>query len=231
MRRRMMMGRGLPYDAEIEYIESTGTQYINLLKTINSATDNIVVEFMLTKIPTNTRGFFGARLGASAKNFSIGLASSSYIFADVNNTTYSSYRATAGQNGINKRCVVNLSRSERKITINGMVTSRNTTVIPSDFETNIAYLFAINGLSDICEKARFYSLEWKRNNQMYINLISVRVGQVGYLYDKVSGELFGNAGTGAFIIGPDKMGGVIKWLIINTLHGLSNPSLEERRVV
>ena len=34
--------------------------------------------------------------------------------------------------------------------------------------------------------------------------ISVRVGQVGYLYDRVSGTLFGNAGTGAFTIGPDK---------------------------
>lgn len=205
MRRRMMMRKRLPYDAEVEYIECDGTQYINLLKTINSATDNIVVEFMLKKIQTGTGGFFGARLGASAKNFSIGLASSTYIFADVNNTTYSPYRATSGQNGINQRCVVNLSRSERKITINGTVISRNTTVIPSDFETNIAYLFAINGLSEICEKARFYSLEWKRNNQMYINLISVRVGQVGYLYDKVSGELFGNAGTGSFIVGPDRV--------------------------
>lgn len=27
---------------------------------------------------------------------------------------------------------------------------------------------------------------------------------VGYMYDRVSGELFGNAGTGAFVIGPDK---------------------------
>lgn len=26
----------------------------------------------------------------------------------------------------------------------------------------------------------------------------------GAMYDRVSGELFGNAGTGAFVIGPDK---------------------------
>lgn len=34
--------------------------------------------------------------------------------------------------------------------------------------------------------------------------IPVRVGTVGYLYDKISGQLFGNANsTGAFILGPD----------------------------
>lgn len=35
--------------------------------------------------------------------------------------------------------------------------------------------------------------------------IPVRDGTVGYLYDRVSGRFFGNAGTGAFIIGPDKV--------------------------
>lgn len=34
-----------------------------------------------------------------------------------------------------------------------------------------------------------------------MDLISVRVGQVGYMYDKVSGQLFGNAGTGTFVLG------------------------------
>ena len=36
------------------------------------------------------------------------------------------------------------------------------------------------------------------------DFIPVRVVTVGYMYDRVSGQLFGNAGTGAFIIGPDK---------------------------
>lgn len=35
------------------------------------------------------------------------------------------------------------------------------------------------------------------------DLIPVRVGQVGYMYDRVRGQLFGNAGTGDFILGPD----------------------------
>ena len=35
------------------------------------------------------------------------------------------------------------------------------------------------------------------------DFIPVRVGNVGYMYDKVSGQLFGNSGTGSFILGPD----------------------------
>ena len=37
-----------------------------------------------------------------------------------------------------------------------------------------------------------------------MDLIPVRVGQVGYMYDKVSRQLFGNSGTGNFILGNDK---------------------------
>lgn len=41
-------------------------------------------------------------------------------------------------------------------------------------------------------------------NDMKMDFIPVRKGNVGYMFDRVSGQLFGNAGTGAFIIGPDK---------------------------
>ena len=34
-------------------------------------------------------------------------------------------------------------------------------------------------------------------------MIPVRVGQVGYMYDKVSRELFGNQGSGNFTLGND----------------------------
>lgn len=35
------------------------------------------------------------------------------------------------------------------------------------------------------------------------DFIPVRVGQVGYMYDKVSKQLFGNSGTGSFTLGSD----------------------------
>jgi len=51
-----------------------------------------------------------------------------------------------------------------------------------------------------CYKAKMYS-----SGLLVRDFIPVRKNGVGYLYDKVSGNLFGNdAGSGAFIYGNDK---------------------------
>lgn len=42
-----------------------------------------------------------------------------------------------------------------------------------------------------------------RGNTKIIDLIPVRIGTTGYMYDRVSEQFFGNAGTGEFILGPD----------------------------
>jgi hypothetical protein len=44
---------------------------------------------------------------------------------------------------------------------------------------------------------------WDANSVLIRDIIPVRVGNVGYMYDNVSGQLFGNAGTGNFILGND----------------------------
>lgn len=53
-------------------------------------------------------------------------------------------------------------------------------------------------------QTRIYSFKVTNGTESIIDLIPVRVGQVGYMYDKVSGQLFGNIGTGDFVLGPDK---------------------------
>ena len=40
-------------------------------------------------------------------------------------------------------------------------------------------------------------------NQKLRDLIPVRKNGVGYMYDRVSGQLLGNSGTGDFVLGPD----------------------------
>ena len=50
---------------------------------------------------------------------------------------------------------------------------------------------------------KFHYLQFKGRDGL-LDIIPVRVGDIGYLYDRASGQLFGNSGTGAFIIGPDK---------------------------
>lgn len=41
------------------------------------------------------------------------------------------------------------------------------------------------------------------DGELVLDLIPVRIGQTGYMYDKVSGQLFGNSGSGQFILGDD----------------------------
>lgn len=52
-------------------------------------------------------------------------------------------------------------------------------------------------------RVRLYHVELLRNGVKLRDFLPVRVGEVGYMYDQVSGELFGNAGGGSYILGPD----------------------------
>lgn len=51
--------------------------------------------------------------------------------------------------------------------------------------------------------AKLYSLYIEENGQKVIDLIPIRIGQVGYMFDMVNGNLYGNAGTGDFVLGGD----------------------------
>lgn len=63
------------------------------------------------------------------------------------------------------------------------------------------------GLTDRFMVGKIFGAQIGLNSVLVRDFIPVRVGSgafaVGYFYDRVSGELFGNAGTGAFVIGSD----------------------------
>jgi hypothetical protein len=47
------------------------------------------------------------------------------------------------------------------------------------------------------------SCKFMRGDELLRDFIPVRKGNIGYMYDRVSGQLFGNQGTGEFVLGPD----------------------------
>ena len=190
---------GRPYDAEVEYLQSSGTQYIDLRNKINSDTDAIDVEFVLLQ---NNSGVFGARDGASSKNFSLQVTFSSSIVVDINNGDYSTYRLDSGTSAVNKRCTVHMEKSNKKISYDGIQIASSTTVSQSFTTTNNAYLFAVNGVTG-SPSIRLYPLLWKRSGNTLLDLIPVRKDGIGYLYDKVNKQLFGNSGTSSFSYGND----------------------------
>ena len=62
--------------------------------------------------------------------------------------------------------------------------------------------FNNNGVAD-GKPTRLYAFQVTQGSALIMDMIPVRVGSVGYMYDRVSGRLFGNDGTGAFVVGPD----------------------------
>ena len=60
----------------------------------------------------------------------------------------------------------------------------------------------LSGFLPGCAKIR--SVKIVRDGNEFMSLKSVRIGNVGYMYDKVRRRFYGNNGTDAFIIGADK---------------------------
>lgn len=63
---------------------------------------------------------------------------------------------------------------------------------------NVIHLFGTTNIG-----CRIYSFKVRNASTLLCDLFPVRIGQVGYMYDAVSGKLFGNIGTGNFVLGPD----------------------------
>ena len=189
-------GAPLPYDAEVEYLESTGTQWIN---TGIIADENTRVKATLMTLSTDNKNWFGGQVMHMSGN--AGFVFDSY---SVNKLEYifgnSGWLTVDAPNIVGRIFTVDFGK-------NGLVIDGNTLSIPS-YKTfpkqsePIAIFIRIGGISYI--KGRLYVLQIHQSGVLVRDFISVRVGDVGYLYDRVSGQLFGNSGTGEFIVGPDK---------------------------
>lgn len=194
----------MPYDAEVEYIESDGLAYINLQMPLNSATDVIDIDFMPTEQASSTKFIFGNRASASGNNFTVLLSSVNSIVVDVNNGSYATYRIMSSSSAVNVRCFVHAERSNKYIKYDGVQVASSTTTSQS-FKTTGNACICTTENSGTFAKIKIYSLQWHRNGDLLFDLVPVRKDGVGYLYDKVGGNLFGNsASSGAFTYGNDK---------------------------
>lgn len=174
-RRRVYGGKKLPYDAEIEYLQSTGTQWID-----TGYRSNNVDSFEIIIVTNGTFGYMG-----SDGNIQVDLRVSKEL-------------------GKRTMMVTHSKNTGPKTYVNGSLAKSD------DFHTYNGYIIALFALGTSSSAVGFYtsaavySAQLIINNTLVRDFIPVRVGQVGYMYDKVSKQLFGNAGTGEFILGPDK---------------------------
>ena len=183
-------GAPLPYDAEVEYLESTGTQWIDTGYVL-SASDRIVVQAYF-----QTDDYTGNKLLLGVSDPKLWITSGLCRFNGENHASINNLCKHGAWNSI--------SIDKDYCTCNGTAVHMSEgTFLDNSLSL---WLFSANAASESLSKTngRISSCKIYHSGVLVRDYIPVRVGMVGYMYDRVSGQLFGNQGTGAFIIGPDK---------------------------
>ena len=195
-------GKQLPYDAEVEYLESTGTQWIDT--GVNGYLDfDYDIKFLIpTPVsPNYYNSFFGAWNSIESNP-------RQYCFTNSSSQTF--YCGNGRDSQLNmSSCPQNEIAHFRKDGNTLQLNKNKKTVAYSEpYELDrTLFLFGTNRgtvINRAFSGTRIYSFELSLGGEMILGLIPVRKGNVGYMYDRVSGQFLGNAGTGDFVIGPDK---------------------------
>jgi hypothetical protein len=188
LRNALMAGKRLPYDAEVEFLQSTGTQYI-----LTGVTGGAARWEIGAKADSTTTQVLAAMNWEANGGYYFGVLSGVWGFGGSGNnttisgTTYADIDATIVGTGKSTATVNEQSCSRTKL---------------DTFQANEWTLFA-SGPTSFPFYGRIYYARCYQNGVLVRDFIPVRKGTTGYLYDRVSGKLFGNAGTGDFVVGPD----------------------------
>lgn len=194
------------YDAEIEYLESDGWAYIDTNYVPNSNT-SVNVRYMPVSdsvVMTTPYCPIGGNVAYTDHNFSLWapVNRNTAIFTLLGNTS-TTIELTSSILDIVHTCT--FSQNSNTMIFDGTSYNVNGS---GDFTYTIPLrLFKPNTNNNTPStqghKVRIYSLNISENGVKIHDFIPVRVGNVGYMYDKVTGQLFGNSGTGSFVLGSD----------------------------
>lgn len=183
-------GTSIPY-TQVEYLQSSGTQYINLGIKPKS---NELIEIKFQYVGAQSTMVIGCRTSGTAGKFTVGSGTSG-------TKIYVALGSGANTN------LLDLDQNTHSIVIN---TSENFAFADDGTKTSLGkfsannlniYLFAANQNGTVSYQATARIMEVRIGIRMW--LVPVRDGQTGYMYDKISKELYGNVGTGSFTYGDD----------------------------
>ena len=194
----------IPYQ-QVEYLQSNGSQYINT-GYILKAHDKVEVSVSMQGSGTYN-GVFGARKGSYQQNcfavFGRFGSQNKFIMDRTNNSTSPAYSISADT-------IYDLVAldNDLKIYQNGTLLSTLTNNGTLNDCANPCGLFVINTNSstgftqDTYGYMKIYAFKiTNSNNEVVMDLVPVRNGTTGYMYDKVSQSLMTNKGT--FLYGND----------------------------
>lgn len=192
--RRRVMSDGALYDAEVEYIESDGNSGIDTL--INGGSNAEYELSVALTYPNNSR---------YAVLIDCDNAPSIYLQSGQTNWTIQWEVATKSRSvqvTLNLDVKYKLSFVGGKFYVDDLEVASPGIIGYGDYKCTLLRLS--NNGRQFLKGARIYYCKMYKDGILVRDFIPVRKRRTGYMYDKVSEELFGNTGTGDFILGPDK---------------------------
>lgn len=188
---------GLPYDAEVEWLGSDGVAYIDTGVNV-SYRDSIKVSIVTTRVSATPCGVeFLDSIFVTSDNSDGRVYLRAFNLSD-----------TIGMNAsIGDRVDFVYENQRYYFLLNDREIGNGSSTIASDSNLGSLFVFARNVNGSIKQQGRTKVVEVLVEGMLH--LIPVRftnsLGETeGAMYDRVSGQLFRNSGTGAFVIGPDK---------------------------
>ena len=175
----------LPYDAEVEYVESTGAQYVDTGLTIKEGS----IAFSFEAVGSNTNAaFLGQQVALPRLLGWLNSSSSAYV---------------------------DLGASSARVTFDDampdMILAKTALRANAGADYYPIYLFTsrtASGERTPRAKARCrYCQFWDAQGVLVRDYVPVRVGTAGALYDRVTGTVFRSATSTPLVAGPDKNGG------------------------
>lgn len=206
-------GAPLPYDAEVEYIENNNTESFIDTKIFPSLDFRVDAKMRMTSVRYGGVLLGGRSPANGSGRFFV------YAFNGTYNTRFSLgdnevFIENSGDIGLDHVFVFN--DPSHNVYIDGELKGRDSS--PAFSETYTILMFATSSYGGT------YGANYFANGRIYYAKFTNNVSGVvladfypvrftndngvseGAMYDRVSGQLFRNKGTGAFVIGPDKVG-------------------------
>lgn len=188
---------------ELEYIQGTGTQYIDIGRKMYNNSE-IDLCFSFDDIPQDC-SIFGSRLSGSTNNFEIASSKPAFLLY-LDYGAYNTSRATYNSAVINTKYICTISKSLRAVyDENHTLLARNTNLISQDNVTpsNALIFYTAGGFSTNKLKGKVYYCKVWENGVLVRDMIPCKnQSNVAGMYDTVNDVFYSNAGSGAFNGGP-----------------------------
>ena len=195
-------GENLPFDSRVEYIESTGGQFVDT-GVYPTSDIGASLDFLVTGRIASDSCLIGA--GSDTWRWGFGYRDTGYQL-QISGLSYKGNSWINYSVPIERTEILFNFTNDKKCYRNGSLLRENipygNVVSPGPI---FLFGFNYNGNGTLWRGSvvRIYSCKIVDNGVLVRDFIPVRVGTTGYMYDRVTGQLFGNQGTGDFVVGPD----------------------------